>query len=288
MLARSLGLDRHAQDVGRPPHDGQELVDRVVVQPAYEAKAVAEGAGDQPGAGSRPYQRESGKVQPDAPGGRALPDQDVELEVLHGRIEDLLHGTVEAMDLVDEQDIALLQVGQQRCQVARPDQHRPCGDAEPHAHLGSHDPGQRSLPQPGGTGEQQVIDRLPALAGRLEHDPEVLGELGLPDELVEGPRPEVRLIDLFGRGGHRVHRADSASRALGPAPAPAASLGPAPAPALSIGPSPVPARVSRRASGLIGCGPVHAGPSATAPPPDRRRAGAPVLPGSHQARSRAR
>ena len=153
-VARTLGIDRHAQDLGRPPHDGQELVDRVMVQPAYKAKAVAQGASDQPGAGGRPYQRESGKVQPDAPGGRALSDQDVELEVLHCRIEDLLHGAVEAMDLVDEQYIALLQVGQQRCQVARPDQHRSCGDTEPHAHLGSHDPGQRGLPQPGRTGEQ--------------------------------------------------------------------------------------------------------------------------------------
>ncbi len=63
----------------------------------------------------------------------------VELEVLHGRVEDLLHRPGQAVDLVDEQDVPLAQVGQQRGQVARPDQGRPRSDAVARAHLVSDD-----------------------------------------------------------------------------------------------------------------------------------------------------
>src|SRR3712207_7412809 len=45
----------------------------------------------------------SGQVEADRSGRRALADHDVELEVLHGRVEDLLHGAGQAVDLVDEQ-----------------------------------------------------------------------------------------------------------------------------------------------------------------------------------------
>ena len=51
-------------------------------------------------------------------------DDEVELVVLHGGIEDLLHRRVEAVDLVDEQDVAVLQVGEQRGEVAGLGDHR--------------------------------------------------------------------------------------------------------------------------------------------------------------------
>ena len=49
---------------------------------------------------------------------RPLADHHVEREVLHGRIEDLLDRVVEAVDLVDEQDVPLVEVGQDRGEVA--------------------------------------------------------------------------------------------------------------------------------------------------------------------------
>ena len=44
------------------------------------------------------------------------------------------------------------------------------------------------LPSPGGPGEQQVVGRLAPPAGGLEHDVEVVLELGLADELGQPPR----------------------------------------------------------------------------------------------------
>jgi predicted transcriptional regulator len=45
-----------------------------------------------------------------------------------------------------------------------------------------------------------VVDRLVALARRLEHDREVLFELALADELGERPRAQTGFDDLFGVG----------------------------------------------------------------------------------------
>ena len=163
--AGAVGVDGHAEDAGRADHDGLQLVDVVEVEPADEPEAVAQGPGHQPGAGGGPHQGEAGQVEPDAPGRRPLADEDVQLEVLHGRIEDLLDRPVEAVDLVDEQHVALLQVGEEGGQVARPDQHRAGGDPQPDPHLGGHDAGQRGLAQPGRPGEQQVVDRLAAASG---------------------------------------------------------------------------------------------------------------------------
>jgi hypothetical protein len=51
-------------------------------------------------------QGEAGQVQAQAARPRPLPSTDVDLEVLHGRVEDLLDGPGEAVDLVHEQDVA--------------------------------------------------------------------------------------------------------------------------------------------------------------------------------------
>ena len=138
------------------------------------------------------------ELQADGAGGRALADQDVETAVLHGGVEHLLDGAVQAVDLVDEEHVAVLQVGQQRGEIAGPGQDRAGGDAEPGAHLGGHDPGQGRLAQPGRPREEDVVHGLAPLPGRLQHDPQMLDQFGLPEELGERPRPEPDLLGSFG------------------------------------------------------------------------------------------
>ena len=60
--------------------------------------------------------RSIGTLTDRAPG--PLPDDDVELEVLHRRIEDLFDGRRQAVNLVDEQHFARLQVRQDAGEVA--------------------------------------------------------------------------------------------------------------------------------------------------------------------------
>ena len=70
------------------------------------------------------------------------------------------------MDLIDEQHIARLQVGQQRGQVAGPLEHRTGGLAQIDAQLGGDDVGQRRLAQARWPEDQHVIERLAALRAR--------------------------------------------------------------------------------------------------------------------------
>ncbi len=107
------------------------------------------------------------------------------------------------MDLVDEQDVALVEVGEHRGQVAGPLQRRPRRDPQGHAHLGGNDPGQAGLAQPRRTGQEQVVGRLAPAAGRLQQDLEVLAELGLADELLEPAGPQRHLLGLLAGCGER-------------------------------------------------------------------------------------
>ena len=96
-----------------------------------------------------------------------LPMHDVELEVLHRRVEDLLDGARQPVDLVDEEDVAVVEVGEDRGEVAGPLERRAADVmCKPDAHLGGDDAGERGLAQPGRAGEQQVVERLAALRGR--------------------------------------------------------------------------------------------------------------------------
>ena len=77
---------------------------------------------------------------------------------------------VQAVDLVDEQDVALVEVGQDGGQVAGPLDGRAAGGVDGDAQLAGDDVGERRLAQAGRAVEQDVVGRLPALAGRLEQD----------------------------------------------------------------------------------------------------------------------
>ena len=50
-------------------------------------------------------------LEPDGTRGRPLADHDIEREVFHRRIENLLDGTVQPVDLVDEEHVARLKIG---------------------------------------------------------------------------------------------------------------------------------------------------------------------------------
>ena len=69
--------------------------------------------------------------------------------VLHRRIEDLLHIGREAVDLVDEEDVARFEVGQDRGKVAGLGDDRAGGGADPDAEFAGDDlgkPGNDNLP----------------------------------------------------------------------------------------------------------------------------------------------
>ena len=129
----------------RAAHDLREL-DRVVeVEPEREPEAVAQRRRQQARARRRADQRERRQVERERARGRPLADDDVEPEVLERRIEDLLDGAVQAVDLVDEQHVARLERREDRGDVALALE-RGAGDlADADAELVAHDLRERGL-----------------------------------------------------------------------------------------------------------------------------------------------
>src|SRR5581483_7716483 len=54
--------------------------------------------------------------------------------------------------------------------------------------------GERRLPEPGRAVEQDMVERVAALARRLDVDAKLLLELRLPDELVEAARAQLTVV----------------------------------------------------------------------------------------------
>jgi len=94
------------------------------------------------------------------------------------------------VDLVDEQHIARLKVGENRREVARPGNDRPGGGAEADAEFVGDDLRQRRLAEAGGTVQQHVIERLAPPQRRLDEHPQVAAGGALADEVVERRRPQ--------------------------------------------------------------------------------------------------
>ena len=89
------------------------------------------------------------------------------------------------MDLVDEQDVAVLKIGQQRGEIARLGDHRPRGGAKPDPHLERDDLRKRRLAEPGRPEHQHMVERIAALLRRGHEHPQIVARGLLPDELVE-------------------------------------------------------------------------------------------------------
>src|SRR4051812_565105 len=192
-LATPVFLHGHLEDARGPFDDRLEVSGVVVVEPGDEAEAVAKGARDEAGAGGGADEGEVRDVEPDRARRRTFPEDDVELEVLHRRVEDLLHRPGQSVDLVDEEHVAVAELAEDGGEVAAPLEGRAGGDVEADVHLGGDDVGEARLAEAGRTGEQQVIGGLAAPAGGLEDDREVLLELRLAHEVVEPAGPQAHL-----------------------------------------------------------------------------------------------
>ena len=161
-----------------------------------DAEAVAQRRRDQAGAGGGADHGERRHVEADGAGARTLADDDVQLVILHGRVEHFLDGTAEAVDLVDEEDVALLEVGEDGGDVGLALERRAGSGADGDAHLAGDDAGQRGLAQAGRADQQHVVERLVAGLGRLDEDLQLLLERLLADEIGQLARTQ-RDLDVL-------------------------------------------------------------------------------------------
>src|SRR3970282_2978933 len=141
------------------------------------SQTLAQGRSEQSGPRGRTDQRETFQIKLDRPRRRTLADHDVYLIILHLRIKHFLDYVIEPVNLVDEEHVAFIEIGEQSGEVAGALDDRPRGRPDVDAHIAREDVGERCFPQTGRTMEQDVIQYVVAAAGRGDRDLEVFFDL---------------------------------------------------------------------------------------------------------------
>ena len=121
---------------------------------------------------------------------------------------------MQAVDFVDEEDVALLDIGQNAGEIARFFDLRPRGGVELGPCSAGDEVGQGGLAQTRRAGEQDVVEHVAALFGGFQHQQNPLLDLFLADELRKCRRPQRNVEGCRGRGGGLLvkvfgHRAGS-------------------------------------------------------------------------------
>jgi hypothetical protein len=164
-----------------------------------DSEALAQRRGKHSGPRGGPDQREGAERDSHGAGVESLVHDEVDREVLHGRVEQLLDDSREPVDLVDEQHVALAQIRQDAHQIGAPLERRTRRGHDRGAHLIGQDGGERRLAEAGRPGEQHVVQRLSPLSRRLHRDAQAPDRGVLAHILVEPLRAELPFdLHLFG------------------------------------------------------------------------------------------
>ena len=105
--------------------------------------------------------------------------------VLHGGIEILFHFGGEAVDLIDEEDVSLLERGEKAGEVAGLVKHRTGSDLHVHSHLVGDDMCKGGLSKARRTMEKGMVQSLPAEFGSLYIDIQVGDDLPLAGKIFQ-------------------------------------------------------------------------------------------------------
>jgi len=106
-------------------------------------------------------------------------------KVLHGRVQEFLHGFGYSMDLINKQDITAFKVSQKPDQIAPLIKGRPGSYGKLSPHLVCDDMGQGCFPQTRGAMKKHMINRLLALHGGFNSDFKGFHNFGLADIIRE-------------------------------------------------------------------------------------------------------
>ena len=152
------------------------------------------GPGKHAAARGRADDRELLEVEIDRPRGHSLAEHDVDPEVFHDRVDELLDRAGQSMDLVDKEDRAFRGIGQEGHHVHLLVEGGPAGDVELDAQLVVQDRGEGRLAQPGRPVEEDMGQGLAPLLGGGQADRQPLGDGALADDFREPLRPKL-LVD---------------------------------------------------------------------------------------------
>jgi len=130
-------------------NDGGEFFRAVVVEPVRDAEPRQQGAGQHAGLGGGSHEGERGEAEGDGAGVGPRIDDDVELEILHRRVEVLLDRRVKAVDLVDEEKVAVLEIREDSREITRLFNLGPTGHVNGASEPSAQDMGECRFPETG-------------------------------------------------------------------------------------------------------------------------------------------
>ena len=111
------------------------------------------------------------QLQTDRPRRRPLANDNIQREVLHGRVEHFFNHAAQSMDLIYEEDIPCSEIGQDCGQIPRAFNCGARGYLDAHTHLIGHYMRECGLSQARRTIKEDVIQGLAALPRRLDKNP---------------------------------------------------------------------------------------------------------------------
>ncbi len=195
-----LGRDFHVQFARIADYDFSQFLDAVEVQMLANLKTIAERRRQQPGSRRCPNQRERPQRHIDRAGINAIAQQNVDAKILHRRIEEFLDCLGKPVNFIDEQHRAFLGVGQVGDQVFGCLQHRPAGHLKRHAQIARNAGGKGGFAQTRRAIEQDMPQRVSALAGRVDRDFQPRIHVALSDHVPHVLRTQIAIV-VGGRGG---------------------------------------------------------------------------------------
>jgi hypothetical protein len=183
------------KQVGRPLDDFSQFVGLIETQPVDDAKAIAKRRSKETGSRRCAHESEVREIQLDGACSRSLADNNIELEIFHGRIKNFLDDTVQAVDFIDKQNIAFLEIREYCSQIAGTFEDRTgcCFDVYPK--LICDDVRKRRFAEPGRSAEQNMVKGLSPSLRRFNEDLQIFLYPVLSDKVVkpEGSEASIEL-----------------------------------------------------------------------------------------------
>jgi len=184
-LGGAVAVDGNTQDFCRPLDDPAKFVVGVELQAKKDAEARAQRGRQQARACGRRDKGEGVDAHDVRASRRAGADHDVELIILERGVELFFHDGLEAMDLVEEEDLFGLEVGEDGGHVALDLQGGAGRLLKTDVELIRNDRREGGFAEAGRSEEEDVVERLAARFGGLERNGQLLFRFGLADELGE-------------------------------------------------------------------------------------------------------
>jgi hypothetical protein len=156
----------------------------------HDAEPVAQRSREHSGPCRRADEGEPLERKPQRFRVRAAVDEEVDLEIFHGRIKIFFDDAAQPMDLVDEEDVARFERGEDAHEIFGLLERRAGRRSQGRAEFARDQARQRRLAQTRRSRKQHVFERFTAPFGRIHRDFEIVDNLRLTDIVIEGTRTQ--------------------------------------------------------------------------------------------------